>query len=88
LAGIAPYLPLLKQRSRVMANVSITPRRSLFDRLEARLAAWTRTLREIRAEAALRRKLEGVDPHLLRDMGIAFEDGRYERVLNDRKNGK
>jgi hypothetical protein len=72
-----------------MANVSIpSQRRSILDRLEAGFAVWARTLTEIRADATLRRKLEGVDEHLLRDMGIALEGGRYERILNDPDNCK
>jgi uncharacterized protein YjiS (DUF1127 family) len=37
-----------------------------------------RSMRRIRMEAELRRKLEGVDDHLLRDMGLKRSGDRLE----------
>jgi len=66
-----------------MANVSLTPRRpsALVSRLESWFAGWIRALREIRAQAELTRKLEGVDDHLLRDIGLTWTGSRYERIV-------
>ena len=36
--------------------------------------------RRLRMEAELRRKLEGVDDHLLRDIGLTREGDRLERL--------
>ncbi len=66
-----------------MANVSITPRRSIFDRLESWFAAFFKSVREIRTEAELRSKLRDVDDHLLRDMGLTWTGRRYERIGGD-----
>jgi hypothetical protein len=64
-----------------MANVSITPPRgSVFDRIEAWFAAWTRALKAVKAEAELAQKLRDVDDHLLRDMGLTWTGRRYERT--------
>ena len=68
-------------------------------RAESRFARWLRALmlaarqaidgaredfRRLRMEAELRRKLEGVDDHLLRDMGLKREGDRLERLESGR----
>ena len=55
-----------------MAHVTITMKQaaSFVCRVEAWLAEWRRFAREIQTQAELERKLKGVDPHLLRDMGL------------------
>jgi hypothetical protein len=50
------------------------------DRLRRRLADWRELVRSVRAEAELRRKLEGVDDHLLRDIGLRRVGHRLETV--------
>lgn len=65
-----------------MADTSLTSGKSwnLFDRFEGWLATRRATLREVRAQAELRRKLNGVDDHLLRDMGLVWTGRHFERI--------
>jgi hypothetical protein len=63
-----------------MANVSINRRPSFAERVEAWFAAWVAAFSEIRAQAELRHKLQGVDDHLLRDMGLTWTGREYRRV--------
>ena len=44
------------------------------------LRAAMRTVQRVRIEAELRRKLEGVDDHLLRDMGLRRNGSRLEAM--------
>ena len=68
-----------------MANIALTHRRSLnfVDRLDAWFAEWRRILRESREQGELRRKLRGVDDHLLRDMGLQWTGRHFERIGGD-----
>ena len=68
-----------------MAHVTITMKQaaSFVCRVEAWLAEWRRFAREIQTQAELERKLKGVDPHLLRDMGLAWTGRRLERIVSD-----
>lgn len=65
-----------------MADISLTSRKAwnLVERIEAWLSAWRSTLREVRAQSELRRKLDGVDDHLLRDMGLRWSGRHFERI--------
>ena len=65
-----------------MADISLTSRSAsnLVERIEAWLSAWRSTLREVRAQSELRRKLDGVDDHLLRDMGLRWSGRHFERI--------
>lgn len=68
-----------------MTNVSITPRRgSIVDRLERWLAGWLKAFKDVKAEAELRHKLQRVDDHLLRDMGLRWTGRRYEPLSRDK----
>jgi uncharacterized protein YjiS (DUF1127 family) len=51
----------------------------LVDGVEARVAEWWDTFREVRAEARATRELKDVDDHLLRDMGLRWTGRRFER---------
>jgi uncharacterized protein YjiS (DUF1127 family) len=71
-----------------MANVSINPRRASFaERVEAWFAAWIAAFREVKSQAELRQRLQGVDEHLLRDMGLTWTGRRYEQTIAD-ENGR
>lgn len=65
-----------------MSHVAITPKRaaSLVDRVAVWAAEWADLLREARHQAELRRKLRGVDDHLLRDMGLMWTGRHFERI--------
>ena len=67
-----------------MAHDSCLPGRApgFFPRVAARIAEWRSTFSEIRAEAAIARKLDGVDDHLLRDMGLKRSGRRVERLCD------
>jgi hypothetical protein len=63
------------------------PRRGLarhFDAFRRWLADWRADRRRLRAEVELRWKLEGYSDHLLRDMGLTWDDGRTRRRQPDR----
>ena len=45
----------------------------LLGRIARAFGAWRQSRRRFRAEAQLRRKLEGYDDHLLRDMGFQLD---------------
>jgi uncharacterized protein YjiS (DUF1127 family) len=64
-----------------MAHVSMTLRQVsiLVDRVAAWFAEWRRVFREIRLQAKLTRELEGVDDHLLRDIGLTWTGRRFKR---------
>jgi hypothetical protein len=47
-----------------------------FGRIARAFAAWQQSRRRFRAEAQLRRKLEGYSDHLLRDMGFELDAHR------------
>ena len=67
-----------------MAQAAISPgRNSILARLERWFAESRRLSREIGAQAELKRRLRGVDDHLLRDMGLKWTDGRLRRVDRD-----
>jgi len=51
--------------------------------VEAWLSEWRRMLQETRAQAELRRKLRGIDDHLLRDMGLQWTGRHFERIGGD-----
>ena len=74
---MVPIFILTRRHSRAVSPV------------RGRLAGWATTVREmlneagrairrIRMEAELRRKLDGVDEHLLRDIGFRREGDRIE----------
>ena len=68
-----------------MAHVSFTPRQAtaLVERMEVWFAEWRQGLRQARSQAELTRKLQGVDEHLLRDMGLTWTGSRFERSARD-----
>jgi hypothetical protein len=68
-----------------MAYISFTPQPAptRVERMRGWLAAWLKALRDIGAEAELRRKLKGVDDHMLRDMGLMWTGSRYDRIVRD-----
>ena len=47
------------------------------------LAGWRQAFRDAREQAEIRRKLIGVDEHLLRDMGIRWSGRHFERIGRD-----
>jgi uncharacterized protein YjiS (DUF1127 family) len=55
--------------------------------VEAWFAAWIAAFREVRSQAELRQRLQGVDEHLLRDMGLTWTGRRYEQTIPD-ENGR
>ena len=50
----------------------------ILGRLDAFIKEWRRTLRHVRAEAEITRKLAHHDEHLLRDMGLVRVGERLE----------
>ena len=65
-----------------MSHVAFTLKQaaSLVDRVAAWLGEWRELLQEARHQAELRRKLSGVDDHLLRDMGLMWTGRHFERM--------
>jgi len=65
-----------------MSHVAITLKQaaSLMDRAAVWMAEWRALLQEARRQAELRRKLSGVDSHLLRDMGLVWTGRHFERI--------
>lgn len=65
-----------------MSHVALTPRQaaSFVDRVGIWIAEWRQVLQEAREQAELRRKLSGVDDHLLRDMGLKWTGRHFERI--------
>jgi hypothetical protein len=47
------------------------------------LSGWRKAFRDAREQAEIRRRLSGVDEHLLRDMGIRWSGRHFERVGDD-----
>lgn len=68
-----------------MSQVSLTPRQAsnFVERVEVWLADWRQAFRDAREQAELRRKLNGVDAHLLRDMGLRWSGRHFERIADD-----
>jgi uncharacterized protein YjiS (DUF1127 family) len=94
LAGIALHGPAAKTGSIAMVQILIFDRQG--GRTDSRnrrdgFGAWAEaarqfidemggSMRRVRMEAELRRKLEGVDDHLLRDMGLKRTGDRLESI--------
>ena len=55
----------------------------LVERATGWLAGWRQALRDAREQAEIRRRLSGVDEHLLRDMGIRWSGRHFERIGRD-----
>ena len=55
----------------------------LVERAAGWLAGWRRAFRDAREQAEIRRRLSGVDEHLLRDMGIRWSGRHFERIGRD-----
>ena len=68
-----------------MAHVAINFSQAarFVDRLALWMAEWREVLGEVRQQAELRRKLSGVDDHLLRDMGLRWTGRHFERIDED-----
>ena len=84
LAGIAPYFPL-PRRGESMSHVSITRSQAagFVERMASWFAEWRQAFRDAREQAEMRRKLNGVDEHLLRDMGLRWSGRHLERIGRD-----
>ena len=65
-----------------MSQVAITLRQAagLLDRLAVWISEWRQLLNEARHQAELRRRLGGIDDHLLRDMGLTWTGRHFERI--------
>jgi len=65
-----------------MSHVAITQKQAagFVDRVAIWVAEWRQALHEAREQAELRRKLSGVDDHLLRDMGLKWTGRHFERI--------
>lgn len=69
-----------------MSHVAITLKQAagIVDRMAVWISEWRHLVEEARHQAELRRKLSGVDDHLLRDMGLTWTGRHFERIDDGR----
>ena len=68
-----------------MSHVALTRSQAsgFVERVATWLASWRQAFRDAREQAEIRRRLVGVDEHLLRDMGIRWSGRHFERIGRD-----
>jgi hypothetical protein len=68
-----------------MSHVALTRGQAsgFVERVATWLAGWRQAFRDAREQAEIRRRLVGVDEHLLRDMGIRWSGRHFERIGRD-----
>ena len=68
-----------------MSHVALTRNQAagFVERVFNWLAGWQKAFRDAREQAEIRRRLIGVDEHLLRDMGIRWSGRHFERIGRD-----